>query len=231
MRTPASCGARRRCPFASPDPRTSCAMASATALRAHLARHRDRARCSSCRSSDSVKISRLKLANRSSELRRLVVTHYARVGARQSAQPDGALHRHGDRPRRPPRCSRAIPGASISRTRVAFMDMGGRQQTEHRRPRGIPGPLRLAGRARGAARGRALVESRGRRTRPLRRAADRCSSSSPGEETELVLLLGQEASQEPRRSPASQRYRGARSRRRAQGGHRFLGPDARARSR
>ena len=55
------------------------------------------------------------------------------MGARQSAQPHGALSSSRRSTRRPPRCSRAIPGAWILRTRVAFMDMGGRQHIGHRR--------------------------------------------------------------------------------------------------
>ena len=141
---------------------------------------------------DPLKISRLKLCNRCGEERQLSVTHYVEwvLGNLRSRgapfivteiepQTSALLARN--------------PWSTGFQTRVAFMDMRGRQQactgdrTEFigrhgslAEPAALLGPARLSNRVGGG------LDPCG---------AMQCSISlAPGEETELVFLLGQEAS-------------------------------------
>ena len=120
---------------------------------------------------DSIKISRLKIANRSNKIAAALGHPLCGVGARQSAHPHGALHRHGDRPR-----DRALlarnPWSADFPGRVAFIGYGRPATDEQRRPAGIPGSLRLPGRAGRAPRPSRLVQSGRRRTGSVRRVAD-----------------------------------------------------------
>jgi cyclic beta-1,2-glucan synthetase len=141
---------------------------------------------------DPLKISRLKIINRSDETRQLSITHYVEwvLGNQRSrtasfivteidAETSALLARN--------------PWSTDFHARVAFMDMGGRQQTctgdrtefvgRHgslAEPAALLGPARLSNRVGGGL--------------------DPCGgmqfefSLRPGEQTEIVLVLGQEAS-------------------------------------
>ncbi len=149
-----------------------------------------------------------------------------RVGARQSAQPDGALHRDGDRcgHLRAPRAQPLEPGFPGPR---GVHGHGGARAHEQRRPAGIPGPLRLDGGAGGAPSQGRFVRPRGRGIRPLRRASDparaRAGRGNRGRAVPRTRGIAR------RRARLHREIPDPRSRRRAQGRHRFLGPNPRYR--
>ncbi len=142
--------------------------------------------------SDSIKISRLKLANRSARVRRLSVTHYAEwvLGNQRSRMAPFVVTEIDPGLRalfaRNP-WSVDFPG------RVAFMDMAGRQQTSTG-DRGeflggygsLAEPAALLG-------GAGLSYRTGGGFDPCGALQTRFELG-PGEETEIVLFLGQEAS-------------------------------------
>ena len=141
--------------------------------------------------SDSIKISRLKLVNRSNKVRRLSVTHYAEwvLGNHRSRMaPFVVTEIDPD--------SRALlarnPWSVDFPGRVAFMDMAGRQQTSTGDRREFLGeygsmaePAALLGNA-------SLSNRAGGGFDPCGALQTRFELG-PGEETEVVLLLGQEA--------------------------------------
>jgi cyclic beta-1,2-glucan synthetase len=144
--------------------------------------------------SDSIKIARLKLANRSDRIRRISITHYAEwvLGNQRSrmapfivteidAGTSALLVRNP--------WSLDFPG------RVAFMDMGGREHTSTgdrqeflgrygslAEPAALLGGAVLSGRAGGGFDPCGALQTR--------------FELAPGEETEVVLFLGQEASRD-----------------------------------
>jgi cyclic beta-1,2-glucan synthetase len=141
--------------------------------------------------SDSIKIARLKIANRSNEVRRLSVTHYAEwvLGNQRSRMaPFIVTEIDPD--------SKALlarnPWSVDFPGRVAFMDMAGRQQS------GTGDRLEFLGRHGSLSEPAALLGNA-----PLSDRTgggfDPCGALQtrfelgPGEETELVLFLGQEA--------------------------------------
>ena len=155
---------------------------------------------------DPLKISRLKIINRSDEVRQLSITHYVGVDTRKSAQPHGALHHHGNRSQRlrPPGAQPVEHGVSIAR-RVhghgrPAADMDGR-------PRGIHRPSRIARTNRPHCSARLAC--------PIASAADwiraaRCRRSSrlqPGEESRSSCSFSDRRHRRRRRSPCSKRYR------------------------
>ena len=147
---------------------------------------------------DPIKVARLKIANRGDTVRNLSITHYLEwVLGNQRARTAPFIITEVDQ-----ETSALLarnPWSIDFPARVAFMDMGGKQLTACGDRGEFLGQARLARRARGAARARSPVESRGRRVRPMRRAADENLRLSPGEEGEIVMFLGQEASRPTRR--------------------------------
>ena len=140
---------------------------------------------------DSIKISRLKLANRSNKIRRLSVTHYAEwVLGNQRTRTAPFIVTEIDRE------TRALlarnPWSADFPGRVAFTDMAGRQQTSSGDRREFLGhygslaqPAALLGQA-------ALSDRVGGGLDPCSVLQTRFELG-PGEETEIVMLLGQEA--------------------------------------
>ncbi len=143
---------------------------------------------------DPLKITRLKISNRSEEARQLSVTHYAEwvLGNQRSrtaafivteidAHTSALLARN--------------PWSTGFQSRVAFMDMGGRQQT-------CTGDrAEFIGRHGSMAEPAALLDSAPLSNR-VGGGLDPCGamqskfSLRPGEQTEVVIVLGQEASTE-----------------------------------
>ena len=131
-RTPASCGRRRRCRSARRPRATSRATARATAA-SSTPRTASRSSCrSSCRSDDPIKISRLKIANRSGRGAAALGHRLCRMGARRDPRRDGAVHRRPRSIRRPARSSRATRGT------IEFGDA--RRLRRPARPADAPGP-------------------------------------------------------------------------------------------
>jgi cyclic beta-1,2-glucan synthetase len=155
---------------------------------------------------DPLKIARLRISNRSSRRRRLTITHYVEwVLGNQRSRSAPYLVTETDSgtsallARNP--WSVDFPG------RVAFMDMGGRQQSQ------CGDRAEFLGHYGSLAEPKALLS-----TRPLSGRVggglDPCGalqtalSLEPGEEAEVVLLLGQESTHDEARALV-QRYRGA----------------------
>ena len=136
---------------------------------------------------DPFKISRLKIVNRSDETRQLSITHYVEwVLGNQRSRTAPFIITEIDR-----QTSALLarnPWSTDFQSRVAFMDMGGRQQALDRRSRRIHRPSWFAGRAGGAARRRRGSSNRvGGGLDPC--GAMQCRFSlRPGEEAEFVLL-------------------------------------------
>jgi cyclic beta-1,2-glucan synthetase len=143
---------------------------------------------------DPLKISRLKMVNRSQQTRRLSITHYVDwVLGNQRSRTAPFIVTAID----PQTCALTArcPWSVDFRARVAFMDMGGRQQTctgdrrEFIGPRGslaepaaLLGPAPLSNRVGGGLDPCGAMQGR--------------FALLPGEECEIVLVLGQEASAE-----------------------------------
>jgi cyclic beta-1,2-glucan synthetase len=144
--------------------------------------------------SDSIKISRLKLANRSNKVRKLSVTHYAEwVLGNQRSRMAPFIVTEID-----PDTSALLarnPWSVDFPERVAFMDMAGRQHTgtgdrqeflgRHgslAEPAALLGEAALSGRAGGGFDPCGALQTR--------------FELQPGEEAEVVLFLGQEASKD-----------------------------------
>ena len=143
---------------------------------------------------DSLKISRLKIINRSDQVRQLSITHYAEwILGNQRSRTAPFIITEVD-----PQSSALLarnPWSTEFQSRVAFMDMGGRQQTwtgdraefigRHgslEEPAALLGPARLSNRTGGGLDPCGAMQAR--------------ITLKPGEETEFVLALGQEASKE-----------------------------------
>jgi cyclic beta-1,2-glucan synthetase len=144
--------------------------------------------------SDSIKISRLKLANRSDRIRRLSVTHYAEwvLGNQRSrmapfivteidAGTSALLARNP--------WSLDFPG------RVAFMDMAGREHTSTGDRQEFLGRYGSMAEPAALLRKAALSGRAGAGFDPCGALQTRFELA-PGEETEVVLFLGQEASRD-----------------------------------
>jgi cyclic beta-1,2-glucan synthetase len=141
---------------------------------------------------DSLKISRLKISNRSDETRQLSLTHYVEwVLGNQRSRTAPFIVTEIDR--ETSALMARNPWSTGFESRVAFMDMGGRQQTwtgdraeflgRHGsldEPAALLGPTRLSNRVGGGLDPCGAMQSK--------------FSLRPGEETEVVLVLGQEAS-------------------------------------
>ena len=141
---------------------------------------------------DPVKVSRLKIANRSERVRSLSITHYLEwVLGNQRSRTAPYLITEIDRG------TSALlarnPWSLDFPARVAFMDMGGRQQT------GSADRSEFLGRHGSLAEPAALLGAAPLNNR-VGAGLDPCGALQtmltlkPGEETEIVLLLGQEAS-------------------------------------
>ena len=154
--------------------------------------------------SDAVKISRLKLANRSSRTRRLSVTYYAEwvLGNQRPRMAPFVVTE------RDPQTSALLARNTWSidfPERVAFIDMAGRQQSataDRLEFLGLDGsmaePAALLG-------GGALSDRAGGGFDPCGALQTRFELA-PGEETEILLFLGQESSR-PEALAAIARYR------------------------
>jgi cyclic beta-1,2-glucan synthetase len=154
---------------------------------------------------DSLKISRLKIGNRSDKVRRLSITHYAEwILGNQRSRTAPFIITEVD-----PQSSALLarnPWSTEFQSRVAFMDMGGRQQTwtgdraefigRHGsldEPAALLGPARLSNRTGGGLDPCGAMQAK--------------FTLQPGEEREFVLVLGQEASKEAALALLT-RYRG-----------------------
>ena len=157
-------------------------------------------------------------------MRRLSVTHYAEwVLGNQRSRMAPFIVTEIDQG--PPRFSLAIPGAWIFPVRVAFMDMGG-GAARRRRPAGIPGQLRLAGGAGGAARRPShCPNGAGAGFDPCGALQTRVRARAGRGDGDRAFL-GQEACAEAPRWTCIEAIPRRGSRRLAQGGHRILGADA-----
>ncbi|HEX4153537.1 MAG TPA: hypothetical protein VHY75_15125 [Steroidobacteraceae bacterium] len=144
--------------------------------------------------SGSIKISRLKLVNHSKRIRRLSVTHYAEwVLGNQRARTAPFLVTEID-----PDTSALLarnPWSTDFSGRVAFMDMGGRQQSGCGDRREVLGRYGSMAEPAALLAGAALSNRAGGGLDPCGALQTRLELA-PGEETELVLFLGQEASRD-----------------------------------
>jgi cyclic beta-1,2-glucan synthetase len=141
---------------------------------------------------DSVKISRLKIVNRSEQTRQLSVTHYLDWVLGNQRSRTASFIVTDIEPKTAALLARN-PWSTDFQSRIAFMDMAGRQQacTADR--------AEFIGRHGSLAEPAALLGSH-RLTNRVGGGLDPCGamqtriSLNPGEETELTLLLGEEAS-------------------------------------
>ncbi len=154
---------------------------------------------------DPLKISRLKIINRSDEVRQLSITHYVEwILGNQRSRTAPFVVTEVD-----PQSSALLarnPWSTEFQSRVAFMDMGGRQQTwtgDRAEFIGRHGSLDEPAALLGAAR---LSNRTGGGSDPCG-AMQAKFTLQPGEESELVLVLGQEASKEAALALLT-RYRG-----------------------
>ncbi len=146
-------------------------MASATRARGHTSHGIALSLLQFVPLEDPVKISRLKIKNVSDEPRQLSITHYVDwVLGNQNNRAAPFIITAID-----PQ-SRALlarnPWSADFKSRVAFMDMAGAQQTCTADRTEFIGRSWVARRAGGAARARAAGQARGRRSGSLRRDAD-----------------------------------------------------------
>ena len=143
---------------------------------------------------DPLKISRLKIANRSDETRRLSITHYVEwILGNQRSRTAPFIVTEIDR--ETSALTARCPWSMEFQSRVAFMDMRGRQQTwtgDRSEFVGRHGSLSEPGAMLG---GSPLSNRVGGGLDPCGGMQGKLSLE-PGEEAEVVLLLGQEASKE-----------------------------------
>ena len=153
--------------------------------------------CSTCRSDDPIKISRLTITNHSARPRRLSVTAYVEwvLGASRAASAPFVVTEID--PQTGAMFARN-PWSTEFGTRVAFADLGRAPDSLDRRPDGIPGPQRHARssrRARASARRSRIGSVAG--SIPAARCKPRLELA-PDAAVEIVFFLGEAATQRGR---------------------------------